>query len=328
MFLTLPFALAVLSGPALADEPAPPIVNGDREDGYLPTVALGATFGSQTFSACTGSLITPRVVLSAAHCGADIPLELVVSAGSAFFGPDVEEPVAVVGFEDLMVHPDYVELEGTPGGSLGEYDIAVLVLAEDAPSDIEPFWLRQAELDESLEGAEMTSIGFGATSSAGGGSGVKRSTSITLDEVDDMFLLSQNDTRDDEGQICSGDSGGPQVVELEDGRIEQWAVHSWGDSQCLYLSGSTRVDIVYEWITDQVEDVHGTRDYCEINGRYGDGVCDAFCEGADPDCDVADASDGEEEDGKGRCSAVPAPALAVPAVLAGMLIGRRRRRTG
>lgn len=313
---------------AMAADPAPKIVNGEREDDFMATVALGASFGSQTFSACTGSLITPRVVLSAAHCGADIPLELVVSAGSAFFGESVDDPEAMVGFEDLVVHPDYVELEGTLGGSLGEFDVAILVLEEDAPSEIEPFWLRRAELGEDLIGAEMTSIGFGTTSSAGQGSGVKRSTSITLDEIDEMFLLSENDTRDDEGQICSGDSGGPQVVELEDGRVEQWAVHSWGDAQCLYLSGSTRADVVYDWVTDQVEDVHGTRDYCEINGRYGDGTCDTFCEGEDPDCVDTDAVADAEDEGKGRCSSVSGVAVALPALLAGLVVLRRRERMG
>lgn len=315
---------AVLAAPvAFAGDADPKIVNGDEEDGFEATVALGAQFGSNAFSACTGSLITPRVILSAAHCGADLPLELVVQAGSAFFGPDVNDADAVVGFSDLMVHPDYVELSNGPGGTLGEYDVAVLVLEEDAPAEVEVFWLREAEFTDDELGAEMTSIGFGATGSSGGGSGTKRSATLSLDEIDEMFLISENRASQGEGQICSGDSGGPQVVELEDGRIEQWAVHSWGDSQCRVQSGSTRVDIVYEWITDQVESVHGSRDYCEINGRYGDGVCDEFCAGEDPDCAVADADTGEGE-AKGGCAIVAAPAAIVPALLGLVVVARRR----
>ena len=45
------------------------IVNGQLEPDFPATVGLGAEFGQYTFSACTGTLITPRIILSAAHCG-------------------------------------------------------------------------------------------------------------------------------------------------------------------------------------------------------------------------------------------------------------------
>ena len=41
------------------------IVNGSLEPDFPATVALGAQFGSTSFSACTGTLITPRIILSA-----------------------------------------------------------------------------------------------------------------------------------------------------------------------------------------------------------------------------------------------------------------------
>lgn len=312
---------AALAGPAAA----PKIVNGEEESGYDFTVALGATFGEQTFSACTGSIITPRMVLSAGHCGEGIPPELIVSAGKAFFGPSVEEPTHVLAFEGFAIHPDYVPLENGLGGTLGENDVSVLILAEDAP--VPPVWLRSTEVLDDELGAEMVSIGFGVTGPQGNGSGVKRSATLFLSDLDEMFLYSESEDNPNEAQICSGDSGGPQVVHLPDGRIEQWAVHSWGDQGCEIVSGSTRVDVVYDWILEQVEAVHGTTDFCEINGAYGNGTCDTFCGGEDPDCFEDEVvADGEGDDEKGRCSTVPLGAALGPAALAGLLaLGRRRR---
>ena len=66
----LPLVLLLLPSLGLADEPGDrpdaedPIVNGDLEDEFPAVVSLGADFGNP-FSACTGTLITHRVVLTA-----------------------------------------------------------------------------------------------------------------------------------------------------------------------------------------------------------------------------------------------------------------------
>ena len=81
----------------LAPVRALPIVNGDLEEDFPTVVALGAEFNGTAFSACTGNLITPRIVLTAAHCGGDLPLELVIQFGSAFWGSDVTAADGVFG---------------------------------------------------------------------------------------------------------------------------------------------------------------------------------------------------------------------------------------
>lgn len=315
-------------GQASSDTGAPfslGIVNGEVEEGFPAVVALGVSAGSLTFSACTGSVITPRVVLTAAHCGEDIPLELVVKAGVAFFGTDIMEPDALVGFQDMALHPDYVPLESGLGGTeLGENDIAVLVLEEDAP--VEPLRLYTGALSaEEHEGQPLKSVGFGLTgNSAADTSGTKRSVDLVLDELGPVYVVAYADSAPTQGTICSGDSGGPQLMRLQEGgEWHQIAVHSWGDTGCRDRGGSTRVDVPLEWILDQVEAVHGSRDLCEINGNYDDGVCDEWCQGADPDC-VVDTGGGEY---LGGCAASPGrPVLALSGLAVGLLGLRRRRR--
>lgn len=313
---------------AIAAEVAPKIVNGAEEAGFPGVIAIGAQLGQTTLAVCTASLITPRVVLSAAHCGADLAPELIVSLGKAFFGADVTDPDELIGFTAFATHPGYVPLEN--GVTLGENDAAVAILAEDYEGEV--IWANLLPIAEEDLGTTMTSVGFGITGGNRQDSGVKRSVELSLDRIDETFLYSLGKAREGEGQICSGDSGGPQMVQEADGRWTQWAIHSWGDAACRQESGSTRVDSVADFVLEQVELAHGTRDLCEANGRYGDGVCDTFCE-ADPDCIPAALTPMGELLGGGGCSAVPrAPAPArgpLAPLLIGLLLGpalRRRRR--
>ena len=274
------------------------IVNGQEEPEMEPVVALGAELGQLLFSACTGTLITSELILTAGHCAADIPLETVVALGSAFFGPSIEEPTLVVGFSDLLAHPDYEELTSGPDGTdYGANDVSILVLAEPVTT-VEPALVRRTEVTEEELGVELLSVGFGTTGGDGEGSGVKRSAVITVDQLFQQFLITDSVTNPNDANICGGDSGGPQLL-VEEGRLVEWSVHSWGDANCTITSGSTRTDLMYDWILDQVEEVHGSRDLCAINDFYDDGYCDAECLDVDPDCvedEPSDDDDGKDDD--------------------------------
>ncbi len=294
-------ALAAGCAPApddLAEADPHPIVNGAEEPGFPSTVSMGGEIGGYIMSMCTGNLITPEVVLCAGHCGDGIPIELVLALGQAYFGPAIDTPDEAIGFVDFEVHPDYVPLEPGLGGTLGEFDLSVFVLAE--PAAAEPTWFNREPITDDDLGRDMMSVGFGVTGPEGDGSGTKRSALLTLDEYDDNFLISDSSSNPDGANVCSGDSGGPQFFEHENGRWIEAAVHSWADQYCEISSGSTRTDIAAEWILDWVEEVHGSRDVCEINGWYDDGICDDYCDEEDPDCveeaDDDDSAAGDDDD--------------------------------
>jgi MYXO-CTERM domain-containing protein len=195
-------------------------------------------------------------------------------------------------------------------------------------------WINTTDLKPNdAIGEIVTSVGFGLTET--GDSGQKRSAPLVVADLDPMFLISNNNENENGANICSGDSGGPQFHDDPEGpdgtpgeRL-QWAVHSWGDLDCRFTSGSTRTDVVADFILDQVEAVHGTRDFCAIMGRYDDGICQTTCDEPDPDCEIDDAAaDGAEAKGCG-CDTGGAGALApimlsTTALAAAALWGRRR----
>ncbi len=308
---------------ALADPSRPaPIVNGQVEEGFSATVALA--FGQFTF--CTGSLITPRVVLTAAHCVDGFEDLLVSPYGGVLSGTDSLNPDHVMRVAEVRPHPGYVPLQSSFASTeLPESDVAVLVLAQDAPKRIDPVWFRTDRLSpKDAEGELVTSVGYGLDEN--GGSGTKRSAELVVARLDGGFLVSRNERNENNANVCSGDSGGPQYHLGEDGRWTQWSVHSWADSRCAVETGSTLTDRESDWILSRVEAVHGTSDRCEIFGEYENGVCDSGCAEVDPEClltldEILAAGPGEPV---GGCSTAPAVPLGW-GLLPGLLLLRRRR---
>ena len=108
-----------------------------------------------------------------------------------------------------------------------------------------------------------------------------------------------------------GDSGGPVFLEEGDEWV-QAGVHSWGDVNCQVTGGSTRIDTLMPWILEHVEAVHGTTDFCSINGDYENGLCDLYCDEVDPDCledtGMEDTGAAGEDPLAGGCACTNGPA--------------------
>jgi len=238
-----------------------PIVDGTRAAGNYPAVVLVL---NRAGGMCTGSLIAPRVVLTAKHC--------VQSA-------EASEPTApgyfVVGIGDslrgLTRSYSVQAVRTTPGvytsgrrgldGALVGIDVALLTLTQGAT--IEPLGIHR-ENPRNLVRDEVRSVGFGQIPS--GSSGVKYHTTTTVSGIMGNVIYSGP-------TICQGDSGGPLMT--LDGEV--FGVASFGSGGC--GSGLNGYNNVYGFL-DMIDEVVADSGACLNNGEE---VCDSY----DNDCDDA-----------------------------------------
>jgi secreted trypsin-like serine protease len=190
-----------------------PIVGGEQtEPGKWPAVV-----GVRTGMICTGTLVAPDLVLTAAHCFDPEPDQPV----RVYFGDDLFTG-EVVSSDDWGRAPDYCSPTDC-GHDL--HDFAWIRLP--TPTNVEPIVpiTNQAEFDESMHvGALLTLVGFGKDED--GVVGIKREVEVSLLE----FTDSGREFRagGDGYDTCSGDSGGPALVQLRSGQWRLAGVTSRG----------------------------------------------------------------------------------------------------
>lgn len=321
--------LALLTPPTLAAAP-PPIVRGERTDDYPEVVLLRHTTadGNVAFI-CTGTLITPSVVLTAAHCLSDVSgynlTDIRVSSGSVWT-KDVPERLA----SDWKMHPDY---SVSSDGMEIVADLGLVYL--DEPYAIAPHALSATAPTDADIGTNFRYVGWGASSDTAGDQGYyKRVADIPLDGFETEFLLGYDG--ENGSATCGGDSGAP-VFALNAGVVgAEVAVHSFGRDDdgtiCAgSISGDTRVDLYLDWLLAEVPDVtvdEGGGDTGTIDtGGQDTGGGEDTGRGADEDTGKPGGG-GQTEEPAGLCATVDAAAGAWVVLAVGLVSVTRRRTTG
>lgn len=277
-------AIALITGASTAFAVPHYIVGGDVENDYP---AAGALIYNNEQS-CTGTLVAPRVVLTAAHCLADFHS----SQGHSFYiGTNANNlsEGTVIEITELIPHAQYT-------GDGESYDIGLVRLASDAP--VEPIGFNTRTMDDSFINQSPLFVGYGVTSGQSEDAGIKRSVNVSITSFEaDSFRYTDSVTG-----TCFGDSGGPALLEV-DGVLKVLGVTSWGDQNCAEFGVNTRTDLYSEFIQcviDNAEDCGGR--VIDENGSEGggpgdtqngypddwctdgDGHCDEPCETPDTDC--------------------------------------------
>lgn len=184
------------------------ITYGQPDGNRHPEVgALVGTFSSGTFPYCSGTLISPTVFLSAAHC--DIGRARVfVTFDSAFSSKS--KLLAGTFYGDPLFNQAQSDT----------HDIAVIVL--DSPVKTAPARLPAAGSLSSLRvGDPFTSVGYGGqepVNPQGPGGPViafldtREFSTGSLNSINPAWLRLSQNIHTDDGGTCYGDSGGPNFL--------------------------------------------------------------------------------------------------------------------
>jgi hypothetical protein len=193
--------LAITVVPALA------ITYGTPDGELHPNVgALVGTFGGQTYPYCSGTLISPTVFLTAAHC--DIGTATVYVAFDSVYTSQ-----AKLYRGTFYGDPMYGPAQSDP------HDIAVVVFDKPIRRRTPARLPTAGQFDRLAKGQLFTAVGYGGEEPVFGQGGpvigyldIRQYAVSSFNAVGPGYLrLSQNPATGD-GGTCYGDSGGPNFL--------------------------------------------------------------------------------------------------------------------
>jgi secreted trypsin-like serine protease len=203
--ITVTVLVAALTGVS----PAAAITNGTADGQRHPNVGglvAGTQYSDGTWIYCSGTLISPTVFLTAAHCGEDgervgVTFDTAYQAGDKVY------------YGTFEADPLYSQSQSDP------HDIAVVVF--DKPiRGITPAKLPTADSLSNLSGSQtFTSVGYGAYEVTKGPGGhqylyndVRMVATGTLNSTNPSWLRISMNPSTGNGGTCYGDSGGPNFL--------------------------------------------------------------------------------------------------------------------
>jgi secreted trypsin-like serine protease len=232
-------SVLVVGGAALAwaAAPAGAITNGTVDGESHPNVGglVAATaYSDGTWLYCSGTLISPTVVLTAAHCDEGGDGRVRVTFDTAYQDGDVTYSGA------FHADPMY------PGPQSDPHDIAVVVL-DKAVKGLTPAALPAADSLSGLSPDQtFTSVGYGAFEVTTGPGGhqylyndVRMVATGTLNAINPPWLRISMNASTGNGGTCYGDSGGPNFLG-DSNTIASTTIT--GDAVCRATNDTYRLD--------------------------------------------------------------------------------------
>ncbi len=227
---------ATLLAALIIATPASAITNGLADGNRHPNVGglvSSTQYSDGTWIYCSGTLISPTVFLTAAHCGEEGE-RVAVTFDAAYEAGDK------VYYGTFHSDPLYGQNQSDP------HDIAVVVF-DKAVKGITPAQLPTAGSLSSLSGSQtFTSVGYGAYEVTNGPGGhqylyndVRMVATGTLNAINPAWLRISMNPSTGNGGTCYGDSGGPNFLGTTDIVA---AITITGDAVCRSTNVVYRLD--------------------------------------------------------------------------------------
>ena len=221
-----------------APEEAQPIIGGETDTGDPSVVAVFAQqLGATSGFLCTGSVIAPTVVLTAAHC-----VSASETGANARFVVLTANNINRPGGQQLAVKEVHANPRWSAKNLQNGHDQGIVILAQ--PTTLAPLPFNAHALAASSAGAALRIVGYGLDDGVDQtGAGVKRQALTKLGSVESTLIEVGNSQKG----TCNGDSGGPAFMKL--GGVETIVgTTSYGDETCSDGGYDARVDTDLDFI--------------------------------------------------------------------------------
>ena len=211
-------------------------MGGVAEHGVPAVVAIvrdGSLF-------CSGTLIAPRLVLTAGHCALFTAAGINVSFGDSIVG-GMQIPATAAAVDPALDLSDPQNPKN---------DVGVFFLASDAPVAPQPL-----SVGAPVVGDTLRFVGFGTTGDDGGVSDIKRSVDLSVSKVGTNWVVTQAAVGK---SICSGDSGGAALLSnanTDGPPYRLGGIIQGAPPTCDGISVATRIDANLPFIRKQLDAV-------------------------------------------------------------------------
>jgi secreted trypsin-like serine protease len=202
--------------------------------------------GQQGGALCTGEVISPHVVLTAAHCTGGEDPTVTNAVWRVYLGNDLSKATAADLLPVKAAHYNSkFDVNNLPAGN----DVGVAIMQNALPTTITPLPYNRASMDSGFDGKPVRLVGYGLDNgTAQTGAGIKRTTTTALTDHTALLLHFGDGTH----ETCNGDSGGPALMTVG-GKETIVGLTSYGDVACAMGGYDTRVDSMTAWIDGYVQ---------------------------------------------------------------------------